>query len=95
MHPTADWIAPRRSPRTKKRAPREAPEDAVIPGRWAGCNEERTLSGSEKRLYASEVRKDMAYFGRSYKKADLTVDISRLGPREAAAKVNEVLAHRS
>ena len=40
MHPTADWIAPRRSPRTKKRAPREAPEDAVIPGRWAGCNED-------------------------------------------------------
>jgi shikimate kinase len=56
---------------------------------------ERILSGSEKRLYAREVRKDMAYFGRSYKKADLTVDISRLGPREAAAKVNEVLAHRS
>ena len=56
---------------------------------------ERILSDSEKRLYVGEVKKDMAYFRRSYQKADLSVDIAGFGPHEAAAKVNDMLSHRS
>ncbi len=56
---------------------------------------ERSLSTTEKRLFVGEVRKDMAYFGRSYRKADHFADIAGLGPREAAAKVNDIPSHRS
>ncbi len=55
---------------------------------------ERVLSSSEKRLYLSEVRKDMAYFRQSYRNADCSVDIAGLGPDEAAAKVNDILSRR-
>ena len=55
---------------------------------------ERVLTSREKRLYATEVRKDMSYFRRSYENADLSVDIAGLGPDEAAAKVNAILLHR-
>ena len=55
---------------------------------------EKDLSSSEKRYYVREVRADMAYFGRSYKKADLAIDIAGLSAREAAAKVNAVLSKR-
>jgi shikimate kinase len=54
---------------------------------------ERVLTSREKRLYATEVRKDMSYFRRSYENADLRVDIAGLGPDEAAAKVNDILLH--
>jgi len=54
---------------------------------------ERVLTSREKRLYATEVRKDMSYFRRSYGNAHLTVDIAGLGPNQAAAKVNDTLLH--
>ncbi len=53
-----------------------------------------SMSISEKQFYVSEIRKDMAYFRRSYGKANLTVDIAGLGPAEAAARINEFLSHR-
>jgi shikimate kinase len=53
---------------------------------------ERVLSSDEKRQYVREVRGDMSYFGRTYKRADLSVDIAGLSPGEAAAKVDAVLS---
>jgi len=54
----------------------------------------RLLTKDQERTCISEIRKDMAYFRRSYGKANLAVDIAGLRPAEAAAKLNEVLSHR-
>jgi shikimate kinase len=40
----------------------------------------KVLSSSEKRWYVSDIRKDIAYFGRSYKKADVVVEVAGLSP---------------
>ena len=53
---------------------------------------EKVLSSSQKRLYVREVRKDMAYFKRSYEKAHLAVDIAGLSPAEAAAAIDDALS---
>ncbi len=42
----------------------------------------------------SDIRKDMAYFGRSYKKADVVVEVAGLSPQDVAVKVNEILSSR-
>ena len=38
------------------------------------------LSASDRQAYVKEIKKDMAYFRRSYKRADLSVDIAGLSP---------------
>ena len=55
---------------------------------------QKVLSDREKRAYVSHIRKDMAYFGRSYKKADVVVEVAGLSPRDVAVKVNEILSYR-
>ena len=50
------------------------------------------LSAKDKQLYLKEIKKDIAYFGRTYNKADLVVDICGLGPDESSWKVKESLA---
>jgi shikimate kinase len=52
---------------------------------------ERVLTPEERELYLNEVKKDMRYFSRSYSKADATVDVNGLGPREAAKKIKAVI----
>ena len=53
------------------------------------------LTPEEKRLYLREIKADQAYFGRSYRKADLTVDLSDTrSVEEAAARVEESLLAR-
>ena len=54
---------------------------------------EKILTEEEKRYYLKEITKDMTYFGRSYRKADLIVDISGMGPAASAAKVRDVVMH--
>jgi shikimate kinase len=51
----------------------------------------KILTEEEKRYYLKDIKKDMAYFGRSYRRADLTVDISGLGPAASAAKVRDMV----
>jgi shikimate kinase len=50
----------------------------------------RVLTEKERGLYVREIRKDIAYFGRTYRKAHITVDIAGLAPDDAARKVKEV-----
>lgn len=51
---------------------------------------EKRLTRVEERLYLKEIKEDLAYFGRSYAKADLQVDLADTrGIEEAAAKVDE------
>lgn len=48
---------------------------------------EKTLTDMEKKHYLSEIKKDIAYFRRSYRRADFIIDIAGLGPAESAAKL--------
>jgi shikimate kinase len=47
----------------------------------------RDLSGEEKRYYLKEIKKDITYFGKTYKRADLRIDIAHLDRGSAARRV--------
>jgi shikimate kinase len=53
---------------------------------------EKHLTEREKPLYLKEIKKDISYFKRSDKRADLSVNISGLNPEQAAKKVQEILS---
>ena len=48
---------------------------------------EKKLSSKEKKLHLREIKKDMTYFCKSYRRADLQVDISELDQEQAALKI--------
>jgi shikimate kinase len=48
---------------------------------------DRKLSPKEKQQYLREIKKDITYFGTSYQRANLHVDISALNADQAAHKV--------
>jgi shikimate kinase len=52
---------------------------------------DRRLSEKDKRLYLNEIKGDIAYFRRTYRRANMSVDIAGLGPEDAARKVCHVL----
>jgi shikimate kinase len=52
---------------------------------------EKQLTEKEKALYLKAIQKDITYFNRTYKRADLSVDLSGLGPEQAAIKVKEMV----
>jgi shikimate kinase len=52
---------------------------------------DKTLTDREKRYYLRDIKADMTYFGRTYRRANLTVDIAGLGAEEATQKVKDML----
>jgi len=52
---------------------------------------EKNLTEAEKPLYLKEIKKDITYFNRTYKRADMWVQIVGLTPDQAATKVIEML----
>jgi shikimate kinase len=56
---------------------------------------EKHLTPEEKRLHLREIKKDITYFGRSYVKADLHVDVNGLDIEGAALKVAEALQDKA
>jgi len=52
----------------------------------------KTLTITEKRLYLREIRKDITYFKRSYRRAAVIADIAGLGPEDAALKLWDSLS---
>lgn len=54
----------------------------------------KSLTEDEKRHYLKEIKGDIAYFGRTYRRADVAVDISGLGPVESAAKARDAIMAR-
>ena len=52
---------------------------------------EKHLTEEEKPLCLREIKKDITYFDRTYKRADISVHISGLKPDQAATKVKEML----
>ena len=55
----------------------------------------KTLSDNERQHHLREIKKDAAYFGRSFRRADMTVDINGLGIHATAAKVEQRLRNRT
>ena len=49
------------------------------------------LTDREKGLYLREIKRDIAYFGRSFRRADLSVDIAGRSLDEASCKVRDAL----
>lgn len=47
----------------------------------------KDLSGEEKQYYLKEIKKDITYFGKTYKRADLRIDIADLDSGSAAHRV--------
>ena len=52
---------------------------------------DRRLSEKDMGLYLKEIKGDISYFRRTYRRANMTVDIAGLGPEDAARKVCQVL----
>lgn len=53
-----------------------------------------SLTKPEKRLYLKEIKKDITYFRRSYRRADLRVDIAELDAESSAEKIELALRER-
>ena len=49
------------------------------------------LTDREKGLYLAEIKRDIAYFNRSFCRAHMSVDITGCSPDEASRKVREAL----
>ncbi len=52
---------------------------------------EKELSPKEKKFYLREIKKDITYFGKSYHRANLQVDISGLNQVQAALKIQKTV----
>jgi shikimate kinase len=52
---------------------------------------EKHVTEKENLLHLKEIKKDITYFNRTYKRADISVHISGLGPEQAAKEVKEML----
>jgi hypothetical protein len=52
---------------------------------------EKNLTADEKRLYLTDIKKDITYFRKPYERADLRVDISGLDYKQAALCVKEAV----
>ena len=51
----------------------------------------KTLSDEERPYHLKEIKKDIAYFGRSFPRADLTVDLDGLDVESSATKIEGLL----
>jgi shikimate kinase len=52
---------------------------------------QKNLTDHEKRLYLREIRRDIAYFSRSFRRAHVSVDITGCRPDEASLKIRDAL----
>ena len=47
----------------------------------------KNLSEEEKKYYLKEIKKDITYFNRTYKKADIWINIAELNPDQTSKKL--------
>jgi shikimate kinase len=52
------------------------------------------LSDRQKQLYLSEIKKDVTYFNRSYRRADLHADVAGLGVEASAQLIEGLVKER-
>jgi len=55
------------------------------------CPVQKSLTACEKGLYLREIRRDIAYFSRSFRRAHVSVDIAGCSPAEASSRVRDAL----
>ena len=53
--------------------------------------EQKNLTDREKSLYVREIKRDIAYFSRSFRRAHVSVEITGSSPDEASRKVRDAL----
>ena len=51
----------------------------------------KSLTARERSLYLREIKRDIAYFSRSYCRAHVSVDIAGCSPAEASGRVRDAL----
>jgi len=54
----------------------------------------KTLTDEERACYLKDIRDDMRYFGRTFRKADITADIGGLGVEASAELIERLLRDR-
>jgi hypothetical protein len=52
---------------------------------------QRNLTASDRQFYLKEIKLDIAYYRRTYKRAHLTVDIAGWSPDEASLRIKDLL----
>ena len=52
---------------------------------------QRNLTDNEKGLHLREIKRDIAYFNRSFRRADVSIDISGCSLDDASRKVRDAL----
>ena len=52
---------------------------------------QRNLTAADRRFYLQEIKRDIAYYGRTYKKAHIVVDISGCSPDQASLRIKDLL----
>jgi hypothetical protein len=52
---------------------------------------QQNLTDREKGLYVREIKRDIAYFSSSFRRAHVSVDITGCGPDEASRKIRDAL----
>ena len=52
---------------------------------------QKNLTDRERGLYLREIKRDIAYFNRSFRRAHVSVDITGCGPNEASRKIRDTL----
>lgn len=52
---------------------------------------QKSLTDREKRLYLREIKRDITYFSRSFRRAHVSVDITGCNPDEASRKIKDAL----
>jgi shikimate kinase len=52
---------------------------------------QKNLTDHEKDLYCREIKRDITYFSRSFRRAHLSVDITGCSPDEASRKIKDAL----
>jgi len=51
---------------------------------------QKSLPGREKELYLREIKRDIAYFSRSFRRAHASVEITGCSPAEASRRVRRI-----
>jgi len=51
----------------------------------------RQLTRDDRTFYLNEIKKDITYFNKSYKKADISVNVSELNIDESALKIKKAI----
>ena len=52
---------------------------------------QRNLTAPDRHFYLQEIKRDIAYYRRTYKRAHITVDIAGWSPGEASLRIKDLL----